>query len=374
MPFISSPVVVPANAPSSPTDAQKRRNDDETPRPAEPKRQRIMGGFVDDDEEEEDEDAMAAFGDAHMDAQFDIPERSIVQEPAKLPEFAESPQLPTPTTATSAPAPAPEPLAETAPDRINTPRKSPRTFNIKTCSGKTHHVPVRTTKPPVPYERLVAGRSTTAPGRAQKSYYGIEIHRLLDDAAKEAEQSKASEPSAPTVQPSIEPPMENRKMQKLANAMWTEKYRARKFTELIGDERTHRSVLRWFTGWDPIVFPGLSKPKKGQKPGNNVDDDERAHRKVMLLSGPPGLGKTTLAHVCARQAGYEVLEINASDDRSRDVVRGRIRDALGTENVKGMNVEVGESKVRKVGRPVCVVVDEVDGVVSGSGGGGEGVS
>ena len=198
MPFISSPVVVPANAPSSPTDAQKRRNDDETPRPAEPKRQRIMGGFVDDDEEEEDEDAMAAFGDAHMDAQFDIPERSIVQEPAKLPEFAESPQLPTPTTATSAPAPAPEPLAETAPDRINTPRKSPRTFNIKTCSGKTHHVPVRTTKPPVPYERLVAGRSTTAPGRAQKSYYGIEIHRLLDDAAKEAEQSKASEPSAPT--------------------------------------------------------------------------------------------------------------------------------------------------------------------------------
>lgn len=372
MPFISSPVVVPANAPSSPTDAQKRRNDDETPRPAEPKRQRIMGGFVDDDEEEEDEDAMAAFGDAHMDAQFDIPERSIVQEPAKLPEFAESPQLPTPTTATSAPAPAPEPLAETAPDRINTPRKSPRTFNIKTCSGKTHHVPVRTTKPPVPYERLVAGRSTTAPGRAQKSYYGIEIHRLLDDAAKEAEQSKASEPSAPTVQPSIEPPMENRKMQKLANAMWTEKYRARKFTELIGDERTHRSVLRWFTGWDPIVFPGLSKPKKGQKPGNNVDDDERAHRKVMLLSGPPGLGKTTLAHVCARQAGYEVLEINASDDRSRDVVRGRIRDALGTENVKGMNVEVGESKVRKVGRPVCVVVDEVDGVVSGSGGGGEG--
>lgn len=29
------------------------------------------------------------------------------------------------------------------------------------------------------------------------------------------------------------------------------------------------------------------------------------------MSGPPGLGKTTLAHVVARQAGYEVFEINA---------------------------------------------------------------
>jgi chromosome transmission fidelity protein 18 len=84
-----------------------------------------------------------------------------------------------------------------------------------------------------------------------------------------------------------------------------------------------------------------------------------------MLHGPPGLGKTTLAHVCARQAGYEVMEINASDERSKDVVKGRIRTSLGTESVKTV-------EHKKVARPVCVVVDEVDGVVGGSGGSGEG--
>lgn len=32
---------------------------------------------------------------------------------------------------------------------------------------------------------------------------------------------------------------------------------------------------------------------------------------MALLSGPPGLGKTTLAHIIAKHAGYNVVEINA---------------------------------------------------------------
>ncbi|KAL2784965.1 hypothetical protein BJX66DRAFT_73484 [Aspergillus keveii] len=365
MPFISSPVAFPSSAPSP--DSQKRKNGEQS-QSTEPKRQKIMAGFLDDDGDDEDE--LDAFDAAHFKTQFEIQEELIEQPSQELPE------IPRPTPAT-------QPIAVANPvmsipdrsiaDASNTPtRRSPISVQIKTCSGKTLSAPLRKSSARVSYERLVAGRSITAPGRAQKNYYGIEIHKLLDEATKEIELAAVSKPApTPVVQPSIEAPIGDKKSRKFATAMWTEKYRARKYTELIGDERTNRTILRWLRGWDPIVYPNLARTKQ-KKANHNNDEEERPHRKVMLLCGPPGLGKTTLAHVCARQAGYEVLEINASDERSRDVVKGRIRDALGTENVKGMNVEVGEQKVRKVGRPVCVVVDEVDGVVSGSGGAGEG--
>ncbi|KAL4916533.1 hypothetical protein BDW62DRAFT_186239 [Aspergillus aurantiobrunneus] len=357
MPSISSPVVFPSSAPSP--DSQKRKNG-EQPQSMEPKRQKIMGGFLNDDDDDNDE--LEAFNDAQLKSQFDVQEQLI-----ELPEIHQSQPAPEPTAPVN-------PIAERS-NAVNKPyslpRRSPFSVRIKTCSGKTLNVPLKKSSTRVSYERLVASRSTTAPGRAQKCYYGIEIHKLLDETSKENERTEAPEQApAPAVRPSIESPADDKTNKKLSTAMWTEKYRARKYTELIGDERTHRSILRWLRGWDPIVYPGLARAK--QKKANYNNDEERPHRKVLLLCGPPGLGKTTLAHVCARQAGYEVLEINASDERSRDVVKGRIRDALGTENVKGMNVEVGEKNVRKVGRPVCVVVDEVDGVVSGSGGSGEG--
>jgi chromosome transmission fidelity protein 18 len=126
--------------------------------------------------------------------------------------------------------------------------------------------------------------------------------------------------------------------------------------------------------WDSLVFPksGKAKPAVTKRPGSGAEE-EKTHRKILLLTGPPGLGKTTLAHVCARQAGYEVMEINASDERSRDVVKGRIRTSVGTESVKtGSTITSKSGHVQKVAHPLCVVVDEVDGAVGGSGGSGEG--
>lgn len=244
-----------------------------------------------------------------------------------------------------------------------------KTRDIFRSSISPAQTPEMTSSPPLspsPKKRklnqLDLGRSTLSrPVKAQRVYYGIDIHQLLEDA--EAEESL---PKLPKDLPT--PPPEALPTIKKTSLLWTEKYRAKKFTDLIGDERIHRSVMHWLKRWDQIVFPGQYR-----KPKNSKDDTfDKPHRKILLLTGPPGLGKTTLAHVCAKQAGYEVQEINASDERSSSVVKGRIRDIVGTENVKSVdNSNAGRSK--KAAKPVCVIVDEVDGVVAGSGaGGGEG--
>jgi chromosome transmission fidelity protein 18 len=245
-----------------------------------------------------------------------------------------------------------------------------KSVEVVTCSGKSNSVQQRRKAAAVPFEQLVAARSTTKVGRAKKSYYGIDMHQLIDDASKEVEKSKTTGADGDVLH-SVEP---RAKVKGRRTLMWTEKYRARNFMELVGDDRTHRQVLRWLKGWDPIVFPKSGKTKSAlSKHTGAALEDEKPHRKILMLTGPPGLGKTTLAHVCARQAGYEVMEINASDERSSDVVKNRIKTSVGTESVKtGSTITSKTGQVQKIAHPLCVVVDEVDGVVGGSGGSGEG--
>ncbi|KAG0275592.1 hypothetical protein BGZ95_008609 [Linnemannia exigua] len=143
--------------------------------------------------------------------------------------------------------------------------------------------------------------------------------------------------------------------------LWVDKYRPKKYTDLMGDERVNREVLSWIKEWDQCVFGRkyhkfTSEHKKQQfKDFRKPDALGRPDRKVLLLTGPPGLGKTTMAHVIARQAGYNVVEVNASDDRTGASIKGKIEAALEIQSILGSD------------KPNMLIIDEIDGVSSSGG-------
>ncbi|MFB5597723.1 MAG: AAA family ATPase [Nitrosopumilaceae archaeon] len=104
--------------------------------------------------------------------------------------------------------------------------------------------------------------------------------------------------------------------------MWSEKYRPQTLSDMIGNEEARTAFVEWFGKW-----------KKGTKP--------------LLLVGPPGIGKTTLANIAAKQFGYDMISLNASDVRNKQQIQEILNPALGNLSL--------------LGRPL-IFVDEVDGI------------
>ncbi len=108
---------------------------------------------------------------------------------------------------------------------------------------------------------------------------------------------------------------------------WVEKYRPRRLSDLVGHEQAIRQVLAWLNSW-----------RKGAP-----------EKKALFLYGPPGVGKTTLVHVLAREKGYELIELNASDLRRASDIRRVVSTALNTGSLFGAKGKI-------------IFFDEVDGM------------
>jgi hypothetical protein len=86
------------------------------------------------------------------------------------------------------------------------------------------------------------------------------------------------------------------------------------------------------------------------------------HPPALFLYGPPGIGKTTLAHTALDAAGYRVVEWNASQHRHRAAVEESLLPLLNSKNVSDYFRPEGP-------RNLGIVLDEIDGMSVGDKGG-----
>ena len=119
----------------------------------------------------------------------------------------------------------------------------------------------------------------------------------------------------------------------ISKELLVNKYKPADVSNIIGHKEQISQITDWLQSWDSGIT-------------------SESFKRGILITGPPGIGKTTCAHLIAAAAGYKVKEYNASDTRSISTLRGII--ALGMRRL-----------VKEV-----IVMDELDGL-SERGGVGE---
>lgn len=112
---------------------------------------------------------------------------------------------------------------------------------------------------------------------------------------------------------------------------WTEKYRPDFFEDIKGQDKAIECIK------------------------NFINNYSSSKKKAIILHGPPGTGKTSLAYVAARETDSEIFELNASDLRDKTELQEILRPVIEQKSI------LKEKKI--------ILVDELDGITGTDRGG-----
>ena len=178
-----------------------------------------------------------------------------------------------------------------------------------------------------------------------------EIDRQERKLAKERAATAARQNgNTPSATPSSQAQLDNR--------LWTEKYAPTTMQSVCGNKGQVEKLQRWLRNWH---YNAKFDFKKAGADGTGI-------YRAALLHGPPGIGKTTAAHLVANIEGFDVVETNASDTRSKKLVETGLKGVLDTTSLLGFFAGDGK-KVEASKKKLCLIMDEVDGMSAGDRGG-----
>jgi replication factor C subunit 1 len=173
-----------------------------------------------------------------------------------------------------------------------------------------------------------------------------------EEKARQAEAEKAAKKAAEARgAPAPAPPQ-------VLSQLWTTKYAPTALSQICGNKANVERIQTWLRDW----------PKHRKYEFKKRGADGMGGYRAIIISGPPGIGKTTAAHLAAKLEGYDVLESNASDTRSKKLVEDGVKDVVDNTSLLGYFAGDGK-KVDAAKKKIVLIMDEVDGMSAGDRGG-----
>lgn len=145
--------------------------------------------------------------------------------------------------------------------------------------------------------------------------------------------------------------------------LWTEKYKPSTANEIVGNNGSVQQLKRWLEAWrkasedccNLAKQPIKEDMKRRKRKKDLLDDDDflvsdnssdgvnsNLPLSVAVLYGPNGNGKTSTVYALAKDLGYKVLEVNASEKRNGKLVLSKLAEATQSHQVQqGNSAEQG---------------------------------
>ncbi|NXN64110.1 ATAD5 protein, partial [Himantopus himantopus] len=136
--------------------------------------------------------------------------------------------------------------------------------------------------------------------------------------------------------------------------LWTEKYQPQDSGELVGNKKEIERLHSWLKEWKKRADWEEKRNQKGEKEDTEHEDsfdsfdfkdnksdieEETGLCNTVLITGPPGVGKTAAVYACAQELGFKIFEVNASCQRSGRQILSQLKEATQSHQVdkKGIN-------------------------------------